>query len=179
MARLHPPDMRYRRSFVSAMDEFDAEGRGGADDDSMVGAELRAWRDRWGGDEGFAEFVAALELQATPGAPRPGHWVPCTTWWWVSGEEYLGRIAVRHELNERLRRFGGHIGYDVRPTARRRGHATAMLAAVLPHARSLGIDEALLTCDADNVASRRVIETNGGRLAWDDGGKLGFWVPTA
>ena len=40
------------------------------------------------------------------------------------------------------------------------GHATAMLAAALPVARSLGIDPALLTCDDDNIASRKVIEAN-------------------
>lgn len=44
-------------------------------------------------------------------------------------EEYLGRLAIRHRLTPRLRTLGGHIGYDIRPSARQRGHATAMLAA--------------------------------------------------
>src|SRR5690242_3199976 len=82
--------------------------------------------------------------------------------WWVDGDEYLGRIAIRHRLTAQLRASGGHIGYDVRPSARRRGHATAMLRAALPVARALGVDSALVTCDAGNVASRRVIERNGG-----------------
>jgi predicted acetyltransferase len=58
--------------------------------------------------------------------------VPCTTLWWVDGPAHLGRIAIRHRLTPWLREVAGHIGYDVRPSARRRGHATAMLAAALP-----------------------------------------------
>lgn len=54
-----------------------------------------------------------------------------------------------------------------------------MLAAALPVARSLGIDPALITCDEDNTASRKVIEANGGILGDERGGKLRYWVPTS
>jgi predicted acetyltransferase len=89
----------------------------------------------------------------------------------------LGRIAIRHRLTPQLREVGGHIGYDVRPSARRCGRATAMLRAALPVARTLGIESALVTCDVDNVASRTVIERNGGMLEDQRGDKLRFWVP--
>lgn len=69
---------------------------------------------------------------------------------------------MRYRLTPPLEKAGGHIGYDVRPSARRQGHATAMLAAALPIAPSLGITRALLTCDGTNTASQRVIGTNGG-----------------
>jgi GNAT superfamily N-acetyltransferase len=88
-------------------------------------------------------------------SPRPGGSVPQTTLWWVNGEEFLGRISIRQRLTAGLREIGGHIGYDIRPSARGRGHATAMLAAALPVVRSLGVDWALLTCDEDNIASAR------------------------
>lgn len=65
----------------------------------------------------------------------------------------LGRLAIRHRLTLQLREVGGHIGYHVRPSARRYGHATAMGRAALPVARNLGIESALLTCDITNVAS--------------------------
>jgi predicted acetyltransferase len=81
-------------------------------------------------------------------------------------------------LTPRLRGFGGHIGYDVAPMARRHGHATRMLALALPIARELGIDQALLTCDVDNIASRKIIEANGGVLDNEATGRLRFWVPT-
>jgi predicted acetyltransferase len=105
--------------------------------------------------------------------------VPSTTLWWDEGEAYLGRIAIRHRLTPHLREVGGHIGYDVRPSARRHGHATAMLRGTLPVARLLGIESALVTCDVDNVASRKVIEGNGGILEDQRGDKLRFWVPTS
>ncbi|SDJ45915.1 Acetyltransferase (GNAT) domain-containing protein [Actinokineospora alba] len=83
-------------------------------------------------------------------------------------------------LNDELTDFGGHIGYDIRPSARGRGHATALLAAALGVAHTYGIDRALLTCAPDNLASRRVIERNGGEL--DDispAGRLRYWCRTS
>jgi predicted acetyltransferase len=76
-----------------------------------------------------------------------------------------------------LRDYGGHIGYDVRPSARRRGHATAMLRQALPWCIELGIDPVLVTCDVDNVASRKVIENGGGMFEDQRDGKLRYWVP--
>jgi predicted acetyltransferase len=80
------------------------------------------------------------------------------------GEEFLGRISVRHRLDASLEKYGGHIGYVVRPGAQGRGHASALLRAILPIAYALGIDDALLTTSPANHASRRVIERSGGRL---------------
>jgi predicted acetyltransferase len=74
---------------------------------------------------------------------------------------------------------GGHIGYAVRPTARRRGHATAALALMLPVAAERGIDPVLVTCDTDNVGSRRVIEANGGVLEDVRGQKMRYWIRTS
>ena len=74
--------------------------------------------------------------------------------------------------------MGGHIGYDVRPSARRHGHATEMLRQTLPIAHRMGIDPALITCNVDNIGSRTVIERNGGVLEDERAGKLRFWVAT-
>lgn len=161
------------------MAEFAAEGRGGAADHSTVGTELREAKPRWETPEGFAAYVAAVRADALEETPRAEGWVPSTTLWWVDGDEYLGRIAVRHRLTPWLHEVGGHIGYDIRPSARRRGHATAMLRATLPVARGLGIEQALITCDFDNVGSRRVIEACGGVLEDERNGKLRYWAPTA
>jgi predicted acetyltransferase len=176
MPELSLPTASVRDSFLAAMREYRAEGRGAPADDSMLGHEIQEWTGIWDSAAGFASYVAALRSEAV--TPRVAGYVPCTTWWWVEGPDYLGRIALRHRLTDRLRELGGHIGYDVRPSARRRGHATAMLRAVLPHALALGIDPVLLTCDLDNAFSRRVIESNGGVLEDERHGKLRFWVPT-
>ncbi len=76
----------------------------------------------------------------------------------------IGRLSVRFELNEFHRTWGGHIGYMVRPTCRGRGHATAMLGQSIDVLRDRGVDRILVTCNDDNLASARVIETNGGVL---------------
>lgn len=173
------PTSTARESFLAAMAEFAAEGRGEPGDDSMVGAELRRFSADWATAEGFAAYVAWIRAEARPETPRPPGTVPATTLWWLDGDIYLGRLAIRHHLTHYLREVGGHIGYDVRPSARRQGHATAMLAAALPFAASLGIDPALVTCDEDNLGSRKVIERNGGVLADQRGDKLRYWLPTA
>ena len=179
MAELSVPTERVRVSFLAAMAEFQQEGRGSVADQSMIGSEIRTFGPTWSSaPDGFARYVEWLLAQAREDTPRPRGYVPATTLWWVQDDDYLGRIAVRHRLTPWLLEEGGHIGYDVRPSARRRGHATAMLRAALPVARGIGIASALVTCDVDNVASRKVIERNGGVLEDQRGGKLRFWVPT-
>ena len=173
-----PPTSRVRLSFIGAMEEFRAEGRGSATDDTMLGREIREFGLDWQDPERLDAYVSHLRDQARADAPRRPGYVPSTSLWWVDGDEYLGRLAIRHRLTPRLTDLGGHIGYDVKPSARRRGHATAMLAAALPVARTLGIDPALVTCDESNTGSRRVIEGNGGVLEDKRGSELRFWVPT-
>lgn len=75
----------------------------------------------------------------------------------------LGVVRSRHRLLPSLELEGGHIGYDIRPSARRQGHGTAILALALGRARALGLRGVLLTCDEDNLGSVRIIEDNGGR----------------
>ncbi len=173
MADLSTPDVRFRESFLEAMAEFEDEGRAGGD--SMIGADLAQFGSVWHTSEGFEDYLTqTLEESRRP--RRPG-FVCQTTWWWTEGDEYLGRISLRHELTPALLEVGGHVGYDVRRSRRRQGHGTRMLAAVLPEAASLGIDPVLVTCDVGNLGSRKVIEANGGVLEDRRGAKLRFWVP--
>src|SRR6185503_15708940 len=81
------------------------------------------------------------------------------------GSRIVGRVSIRHELNEFLMRIGGHIGYTVVPEFRRRGYATEMLRQSLAISRQrFGLTRVLVTCDDDNVGSIRTIEKNGGVL---------------
>lgn len=160
------------------MDEFRAEGRGVACDHSEIGNYVRDRQDAWSSDEAFRAFVQEVRAQRLEETPRPVGFVPDTELWWIGDDEFLGRVGIRHRLTPALLEVGGHIGYDVRPSARRRGHATAMLREALIVARGLGIESALVTCNVDNVGSRTVIERNGGVLEDERAGKLRFWVPT-
>lgn len=151
MTELVTPSPRYRASFLAADAEATAEGTGrGVTDDAA-----------------FASLLARIERFASA-HDLPANRVRETTLWLVDGDEYIGRIALRHTLTPLLRVIGGHVGYDVRPSQRRRGHATRMLMLAKPRLAALGIDPALITCDESNIGSRNVIEACGGTLASDE-----------
>lgn len=168
------PTVAVHGSFLAAMDEFAAEGA----KDSQTAAWIEHNAPDWQHLEAFATFVSEVVADAEEDRPRSSRYVPCTTLWWVDGDDYVGRLAIRHRLNDVLLEVGGHIGYDVRPSARRRGHASAMLRAALPWARGLGIARALVTCDEDNIGSIRVIEAAGGELEDVRGTKRRYWLST-
>jgi predicted acetyltransferase len=93
----------------------------------------------------------------------------------------IGVIQLRHQLNDFLLNFGGHIGYSVRPSERRKGYASTMLQLCLAEAKNLNINRVLITCDEDNVGSAAVIENAGGVLEdvrdADDGTrKKRYWI---
>jgi len=183
MFELVTPHAGIHQPFLAAADEFIAAGEGPhanllslPADDGFSGREYT--RDPMESPEVFADFASFVAGQRFEGSPRPAAHVPCTELWMTDGVEYLGRILLRHELTDLLLTWGGHIGFSVRPSARRRGYASRALAMMLPVCAELGIDPALVTCDTDNHGSRRAIEKNGGVYEDTREGKLRFWVPT-
>ena len=90
--------------------------------------------------------------------------VSASYYWLVSEDEFIGEIVIRHELNDALRRYGGHVGYGIRCSHQKQGYGALMLRLALGKARGLGLERVLITCDDDNAASARVIEKNGGKL---------------
>ena len=109
----------------------------------------------------FSDYVQTLTQWAN-GEALPERFVPNTYLVGVVGKVVVGRVSLRHTLNDFLARIGGHAGYGVVPSQRRRGYATEMLRLTLPVAASLGLKRLLLTCDDGNIGSQRVIEKNGG-----------------
>jgi len=98
------------------------------------------------------------------GVNLPDGWVPSTFLVADVDGQVVGRVSIRHQLNDFLRDEGGHIGYGVLPAYRRRGYATEILRQALVIARSVGVDRVLVTCDDDNIGSIRAIESRGGKL---------------
>jgi predicted acetyltransferase len=112
----------------------------------------------------FARYLDVLERHARGESLPPNH-VPSTFLFAFDASRIVGRVAIRHELNDFLLRVGGHIGYVVVPEFRRQGYATVILRRSLGIAhRDLGISRVLVTCDDDNVGSIKTIEQNGGVL---------------
>ncbi|WP_257348503.1 GNAT family N-acetyltransferase [Pseudalkalibacillus decolorationis] len=95
----------------------------------------------------------------------PEGWVQHSNYWLVDeNKRILGAVNIRHSLTEKLLNIGGHIGYGVRPSERRRGYATKILEESLQKTADLGLEKVLVTCNKDNKGSERTILKNGGVL---------------
>ena len=102
-------------------------------------------------------------------------WPPVTTYFGVYNDNIIGMINIKHRLNENWRE---HINYGVRPSERRKGYATKMLALALNECERLGLKRVFMSIDKDNVGSVKVLIKNGGILEseyTEDDGEIGQW----
>lgn len=170
-AKLFPPSVECRDSYLDAVREYHAEGCYKDVDISKVYEDF----------EGFVARLADPKNQAWR-LPDWAKYVPETRLWLVKDDTYIGSVSIRHRLNWHLEKFGGNIGYIIRPSWRGKGFGKKILRLALPVARHLGIDRALITCAPDNAAARRVIEANGGVYHDEVPGtaqhppRLRFWI---
>lgn len=186
MTRLVDPHVRYQDGYLAAADEFAQTGESRDGDGDLAQPAEPGYAGytftRAGLEDPaeFARFVAQRVGARDEDAPRRSNWTACHFFWVVDDEDsYVGSLALRHELTAFLLREGGHIGYSIRPSARRRGHARDALRLALPVARDeLGMREVLLTCQEGNEGSRRAIEANGGVYEDSRVGTRRYWVPT-
>ena len=93
-------------------------------------------------------------------------WVPDTTLFCLDRDRniFVGAVSIRHYLNDKLLKTGGHIGDGIRRGERRKGYATAMIALALEECKKLGITRVLMCCDKNNIGSAKSIIKNGGVL---------------
>ena len=112
----------------------------------------------------FKKYVNSL-LNASKGIGLKGLLVPHSSFWLIDeNQNILATSNLRHTLNDKLWITGGHIGYGVTPSARRKGCATKILALTLLEANKLGINKALVTCSKSNIGSAKSILKNGGEF---------------
>lgn len=155
-ARLIAPCLRYVASYLEALREGHSDT---TDPHLQVPLAVIA------ADPGA--HIAALSERATvirlPDGTNLGS-VPYAHLWLVAGDELIGRVSIRYALNQRLLRFGGHIGYGIRPSRRRQGFGRQALVLAKADVRAHGLSRVLLTCADSNVGSARIIESCGGEL---------------
>lgn len=112
----------------------------------------------------FKKYVNTL-LNASKGIDLKGLLVPHSSFWLIDeNQNILATSNLRHTLNDKLWITGGHIGYGVTPSARRKGCATKILELTLLEANKLGINKALVTCSKSNIGSSKSILKNGGEF---------------
>lgn len=149
------PSAEYKNSFIEAVKEFQAESD-------------YTHRNQWYKKQSIPDLetnfdaLVERELGHARGENLAPGYVPHTDYWLVDGGEFIGRVSVRHRLTEHLMRIGGHIGYDIRPSKRKMGYGTKILELALLKAKELGINRVLITHDIRNIASKKIIERNGG-----------------
>ena len=114
-------------------------------------------------DLSIPEWVEFTENTKKKESLTPG-FVTAHTFFALDNNKIVGIINARHDLNDYLLNFGGHIGYSVRKSERRKGYAKAMLSYTVDFLFSLGLEKILITCDKNNIASKRTIESCGGIL---------------
>lgn len=109
----------------------------------------------------FEKMLQLLEDETKGINLAPGRVAHTMLYGFVNGE-IVGRVSVRHELNDFLFQRGGNVGYSVAPRFRKKGYATEMLRQGLLYCKKIGLTEVLITCENENVHSYKVIEKNGG-----------------
>jgi predicted acetyltransferase len=90
--------------------------------------------------------------------------VPARTYFLVreSDDRIVGMINIRLALNEKLKKYGGHIGYSIRPTERGKGYNKINLYLALKVCFAHGIKTVFMDADLHNPASWRTMEALGG-----------------
>ena len=150
MLKLVKLEEKYKKQLFDMMDEW-----------STANEKIVPYAIRKNDYHNFEEYLEKLEVKQNDQGL-----VPDSTYFCLDTEKniFVGAVNIRHYLNESLLLNGGHIGDGVRPSERRKGIATKMIALALEECKKLGIKRVLMVCDKNNIGSAKSIMNNGGVL---------------
>jgi predicted acetyltransferase len=152
MLKLIRPNKAYKKQYLEMMNEW-----------TSINEKIVPYSIRRLDYKRFDEYIEGFD-EEEKGILYGG--VPATTLWAYDDErdKMIGAVNIRHWLNEELLKNGGNIGDGVRPSERRKGYATKMIALALEECRKMGIDRVLMVCYKHNIGSQKSIQNNGGVL---------------
>ncbi len=156
MIKLVKPSIEYKDSFIEAIKEFQV-GEGSTRFGYIQDMDIHEV------ENNFDKYLEKLK-NGEKGVGLKEGYVPESILWLVDNGEFIGAASLRHKLNEKLLKMGGHIGYGIRPSKRKMGYGVKILELALVEAKKLGIAKGMVSCDDDNIASAKIIEKNGGVL---------------
>ncbi len=111
----------------------------------------------WKPEMSYQDMLKILEDECAGRNIAPGRVAHTMLYAFLNGK-IIGRVSIRHELNDFLLRRGGNIGYSVAESYRRKGFATELMRAGMDYCKTLGLPKILVTCDDENVPSWKIIE---------------------
>jgi len=171
MCQLILPSVNYKDSYLEAVLEFQQERRNNNINHEKLSSD-------------FESYIKE-QIGFSKGENLPYGFIPFTNFWLIDKFEFIGFLVFRHYLTDKLKKEGGHIGYEIRPSKRKMGYGKKILELGLVKVKEAGIEKALITCNEDNLASRKIIEYCGGefidkvKLENQVPLKLRFWVKTS
>ncbi|GMQ60532.1 GNAT family N-acetyltransferase [Vallitalea sediminicola] len=143
--KLVEPSIVYRESFIEFIEDVKETG-------------YESYELYTKAEKDFNEFIKDL-LDSSKGINIPEGWVPCSSFWLVDNVgEVIGVIRIRHSVDSEFLQMIGHIGYEIKSTHRKKGYGSKLVELGLLEARKLGLEEVIITCDENNIGSKRIIE---------------------
>ena len=173
--RLVKPLPVHREQYEQMMEEWEAFGG------RLHPGALRRFSRKQGRNVSFDEWLRWIEEDSAPETCPPGT-VPQQLYFLMDDRErILGAVTLRPKLNDALLLSGGNMGLGIRPTERRKGYATRMIALAVKLLTEQGLNRVLITCDRDNVGSAGAIRSNGGVIENEIVGENGnivqrYWI---
>lgn len=140
----------YKDTYISSLEEFQKEGLNLKYDKSEL-------------ISNFNKFIFELNQLETNPKIKNGK-VKESTYWLIDNNEFIGRISIRHTLTPYLEKYDGNIGFEIKPSKRKKGYGKLILALGLDKAKNLGLDKVFIMCKDKNIASIKIIEENKGIL---------------